>query len=449
MSDKIRVAIVDDEADMRGSIAQWLNLSGCDAEAFGGAEALLKDLNADYPGVIVSDIRMPGMDGMALLRRLHSVDPGLPVILITGHGDVALAVDAMRLGAYDFIEKPFDPERLADLVKRAATQRRLALDNRNLRRELSDGTLLLRRLAGTSQVIEKLRETILDIAQADAHVLISGETGTGKNLIAHALHACGPRKGKAFVHMNCASLDEEALSEQLFGPATDPTLPPAIERAHGGTLSLENVEALPETLQARLATELDREAVADTSLAPRNVRVIAISTQITSMNHTPDGFREDLFFRLAALQVKTPPLRERGEDILMLFNRFCSRFAEDYGCEPPEVTAEEAAQLIQSRWPGNIRQLMNVAERAVLQKRRGEEGIANLLSDQEPGPTLPTVTAEKPLREHVEAFEKMLIDSALRRNRGAVSSVMAELALPRRTLNEKMAKYGLVRAEYL
>ncbi|MEO0389063.1 MAG: sigma-54-dependent Fis family transcriptional regulator, partial [Pseudomonadota bacterium] len=182
MSDKIRVAIVDDEADMRRSIQQWLNLSGCLADAHDGAEALLKAIDADFPGVIVSDIKMPGMDGMALLRRLIALDPGLPVILITGHGDVALAVEAMRLGAYDFIEKPFDPERLADLVKRAATARRLALDNRHLRRELTDGTLLLRKLAGSSQVIERLRETILDISQADANVLISGETGTGKSL---------------------------------------------------------------------------------------------------------------------------------------------------------------------------------------------------------------------------------------------------------------------------
>ncbi|QHQ34846.1 sigma-54-dependent transcriptional regulator [Algicella marina] len=449
MSEKTLVSIVDDEADMRNSIAQWLSLSGCQTETYGSAEDLLKVVRADYPGVIISDIRMPGMDGMALLRRLQSLDPALPVIMITGHGDVALAVEAMRIGAYDFIEKPFDPERLSDLVKRAASTRRLAIDNRNLRREMSDGTMLLRKLAGSSQVIERLRENILDIAQADGHVLISGETGTGKSLIAHALHACGPRKGKAFIYVNCSAHNEEDLEKLLFGPSDRVGELPAIERSNEGTLCLENFEVINPALQARLASELERANGADTTVAPRNLRLISVSTQVNSTADVPEGMREDLFFRLTALQITTPPLRERGEDILMLFNRFCSRFAEDYGCEAPELSAEEAAQLIHSRWPGNIRQLMNVAERAVLQKRRGEEGISNLLQDDDAPAILPEITVEKPLREHVEAFEKMLIDNALRRNRGAVSSVMSELALPRRTLNEKMAKYGLVRAEYL
>lgn len=449
MAEKALVAIVDDEADMRNSIAQWLNLSGFQAEAFESAEAVLKHIKADYPGVIVSDIRMPRMDGMALLRKLQSLDPALPVILITGHGDVSLAVEAMRIGAYDFLEKPFDPERLADLVKRAAAARRLTLDNRNLRRELSDGTMLLRKLAGSSAVIERLRDTILDLAHADGHVLISGETGTGKSLIAHALHACGPRKGRPFVYVNCSALSDDDLAVRLFGPSDDPAHRPAIEESDGGTLCLENIETIADALQARLAVELERATAPDTTAAPRNLNIITVSSSIRDTGEVPEGMREDLFFRLAALQITTPPLRDRGEDILMLFNRFCARFADDYGCDAPEVTAEEAAHLIQSRWPGNIRQLMNVAERAVLQKRRGEHGIVNLIRSDDTPVATPDVNVEKPLREHVEAFEKMLIDNALRRNRGAVSSVMEELALPRRTLNEKMAKYGLVRAEYI
>ena len=449
MSEKTQVAIVDDEADMRGSIAQWLSLSGYDAKPFDSAESLLKVVKADYPGVIVSDIRMPGTDGMALLRRLHGIDPALPVILITGHGDVALAVEAMRSGAYDFIEKPFDPDRLADLVKRAGTARRLTLDNRRLRREMSDGTMLLRKLVGSSAVIEKLRESILDIAQADGNVLITGETGTGKSLIAHALHACGPRKGKGFIHINCAAHGEDALAEMLFGPPTHAEQRPAIEAADGGTLCLENIEALPRSVQARLVDMLTRPESFDDSIAPRNVQIISVSSAISTADQAPEGLSDDLFFRLAALHIETPPLRDRGEDILMLFNRFCARFAEDYGCDAPDVSAEDAARLIQARWPGNIRQLMNVAERAVLRKRHGEEGLAALLDQETPLPATPQIMAEKPLREHVEAFEKMLIDNALRRNKGAVSQVMDELALPRRTLNEKMAKYGLVRAEYL
>jgi len=450
MNTKTPVAIVDDEADMRGSIAQWLNLSGYDPVSFDSGEAALKEIRADFQGVVISDIRMPGMDGMVLLRRLQSIDPGLPVILITGHGDVSLAVEAMRLGAYDFIEKPFDPERLAEMVRRASVTRRLTLDNRNLRREMTDGSLLLRRLVGSSQVIEKLRETILDLAQADGHVMITGESGTGKSLIAHALHACGPRKGKPYVYVNCAALPPEEMEKSLFGPAEEPEDRPSVEASDGGTLCLEHIESLPDALQARLVSELRRGETADADQAPRNLHIISISSQITTTDAPPEGMRDELFFRLAALHLSTPPLRDRGEDILLLFNRFCARFAEDYGCEPPEVSAEDAARLIQAQWPGNIRQLMNVAERAVLQKRRGEDGIANLLEDGAAvPPTTPNIMVEKPLREHVEAFEKMLIDNSLRRNRGAVSAVMEELALPRRTLNEKMAKYGLVRAEYI
>lgn len=449
MSDKQLVAIVDDEADMRNSIAQWLNLSGYQASAYASAEELLCHVKADFPGVVISDIRMPGMDGMALLRRLQSMDAALPVIMVTGHGDVSLAVEAMRGGAFDFIEKPFDPERLVELVKKAGATRRLAIDNRRLRRELTDGTMLLRKLAGNSQVIEKLRETILDLAQADGHVLISGETGTGKSLIAHALHACGPRRGKGFVYVNCSAHSEDALEQMLFGPCEDVADQPAVERCDGGTICLENIEEMSDALQARLVAELGRGDRPDETVAPRNLHLITISSNVTSPDTPPEGLREDLFFRLAALNLSTPPLRERGEDILMLFNRFCAQFAEDYGCEPPDVSAEDAALLMQARWPGNIRQLMNVAERAVLQKRRGEEGISKLLTGEETLPATPQIALEKPLREQVEAFEKMLIDSSLRRNRGAVSSVMEELALPRRTLNEKMAKYGLVRAEYL
>ena len=214
----MKIAIVDDEQDMRQSISQWLALSGFETETFASAEDALKVIGSDWPGVVVSDVKMPGMDGMAFLKRLMGIDSGLPVIMITGHGDVPMAVEAMRIGAYDFLEKPFNPDRMTDLAKRAGQQRRLTLDNRALRRELSDGTVLMRKLIGTSAVMERLREDILDLGQADGHVLITGETGTGKTLVAHALHAVGPRAGKSFVSLSCAAHDEETLAARLFGP---------------------------------------------------------------------------------------------------------------------------------------------------------------------------------------------------------------------------------------
>ncbi|MFA5581924.1 MAG: sigma-54 dependent transcriptional regulator [Paracoccaceae bacterium] len=444
MATAMKIAIVDDEQDMRQSISQWLALSGFDTETFSCAEEALKALGADYPGVVVSDIRMPGIDGMQFLKKLMSVDSTLPVIMITGHGDVPMAVEAMRVGAFDFLEKPFNPDRMTELAKKATANRRLTLDNRALRRELSDGSGLMKKLIGTSPVMERLREDILDLGQADGHVLIDGETGTGKTLAAHALHAVGARGGRKFVVFACAGRDEDALARRLFGPVDEGSAElPLIEEARGGTLVLEGIEALPQTLQARLLDWINAQGT------PPETRIIAICNLQEQGRTCESALRPDLYYRLAAMKITLPPLRARGEDILTLFTRLSEQFAEEYGCPAPEISAQEAAQLLQAPWPGNIRQLINVAERAVLQNRRGSGSIASLLmADSDENDT--TMTTEgKPLKEYVEAFERMLIDNTMRRHKGSIVNVMDELCLPRRTLNEKMAKYNLSRSDYL
>jgi len=443
MNRAIKIAIVDDEQDMRQSISQWLALSGFDTETFASAEDALKAIGSDYPGIVVSDIKMPGMDGMGLLKRLMSIDSGLPVIMITGHGDVPMAVEAMRVGAYDFLEKPFNPDRMTELAKRAAQSRRLLLDNRALRRELSDGTVLMKKLIGTSPVMERLREDILDLGQADGHVLIDGETGTGKTLVAHALHAVGPRAGRKFVQLSCAAYSEEELTRRLFGPSGEDGEQPLVEAVRGGTLCLEDIQALPEALQARMLTFINDQGT------PPEIRIVAVSNLQEQGKTCEDMLRPDLYYRLAAMKLTLPPLRARGEDVLVLFTRLSEQFAEEYGCTTPDVSAQEAAQLLQAPWPGNVRQLINVAERAVLQNRRGSGSITSLLmADAEDAQ--PVMTTEgKPLKEYVEAFERMLIDNTMRRHKGSIVNVMDELCLPRRTLNEKMAKYGLSRADYL
>ena len=443
MSQAMKIAIIDDEQDMRQSISQWLALSGFDTETFATAEDALRQVGADYPGVVVSDIKMPGMDGMVFLKRLMSVDSALPVIMITGHGDVPMAVEAMRVGAFDFLEKPFNPDRMTELAKKATSARRLTLDNRALRRELSDGTGIIKKLVGASPVMERLREDILDLGQADGHVLIDGETGTGKTLVAHALHAVGAKAGKMFVIFSCAAHDEETLAKRLFGPAEEGDRLPLLEEARGGTLVLEDIEALPEKLQARLLTWMNEQGT------PAETRIVAICNLQEAGRTCEDALRPDLFYRLAAMKITLPPLRSRGEDILMLFQRFAEQFSEEYGCEAPEVSAQEAAQLLQAPWPGNIRQLLNIAERAVLQSRRGTGTIASLLMADSEEADLSVTTEGKPLKEYVEAFERMLIDNTMRRHRGSIVNVMEELCLPRRTLNEKMAKYGLQRSDYL
>lgn len=440
MARMMKVAIVDDEEDIRQSIGQWLALSGFDTETFCSAEEALKVIGPDWPGVVISDIRMPGMDGMTFLKRLMGLDSGLPVIMITGHGDVPMAVEAMRLGAMDFMEKPFNPDRMTELAKRATQMRRMTLDARALRRDLAEGSAVVGKLIGVSPAMERLREDVLDIAQSDGHVLIDGETGTGKTLVAHALHAAGTRAGKKFVTISCAAYTEEALAEKLFGPVAEGL--PLVEEARGGTLVLEDIEALSTGLQARLLTVLNEQGT------PAETRVVAICNAHGEGRTLEDVLRPDLFFRLAAHKLTLPPLRARGEDVLTLFTRMTEAFADDYGCEPPEVSAQEAAQLLQAPWPGNVRQLINVAERAVLQARRGSGSIASLLMAETDEAGTAMTTEGKPLKEYVESFEKMLIDNTMRRHKGSISAVMEELCLPRRTLNEKMAKYGLSRGDY-
>ena len=234
----------------------------------------------------------------------------------------------------------------------------------------------------------------------------------------------------------------------LFGGPGWPEKP-LIDQAEGGTLCLEDIEALSPSAQARLLEAINATDPSGTAPRTHNFRAVAVSSRLGPGAVPAEVLRDDLYFRLAGLVLEVPPLRARGEDILTLFSHFTIQFAEEYGCEPPTLNAVDAANLVQAPWPGNIRQLINLAERAVLQARRGDHNISALLIDDGfPAPAM-AVDAEKPLKEHVDAFEKMLIDHALRRNQGSVSAVMTELALPRRTLNEKMAKYGLSRQDYL
>ena len=437
----IKVAIVDDEADMRQSISQWLSLSGFDTETYASATDALAVLRPGWPGVVVSDIRMPGLDGMSFLKRLMHLDSAMPVILITGHGDVPMAVEAMRIGAMDFMEKPFDPERLTELVRKGVESRRSTLENRALREELSDNATPVAQLAGNCAEMVQLREDILDIAQSPEPVLIEGETGTGKTLVARALHAVGPRAARPMLRHFCASISPGLQAIALFGEEESGGAG-ILAEARGGTLILEDIEVLDPDAQARLVAWLDAE---DEATAPR---VIAISNLQEPGDSVEARLRPDLYHRLSRHRLVLPPLRARGDDILGLFSQMMRRAAEEYGCEVPDLSAQDAAQLMQAPWPGNLRQLSNMADRAVLQSRRDKGTLTSLLMADNEALT-PAMTQEgKPLKEYVESFERMLIDNTMRRHRGSVAKVMEELCVPRRTLNEKMQKYGLVRGDY-
>ena len=439
----MKVAVIDDERDMRLSITQWLALSGYEPESFASAEDAIVNIGPNYPGVVVTDIKMPGMDGMKLLKKLMGQDSTLPVILITGHGDVPMAVEAMRLGAFNFLEKPFEPEELTQLVKSAVQSRRLTLENRELRHELLDGSKIIRKLAGSSRIMLKLKEDILDFSQSDASILIEGETGTGKTLVAHALHAASQKSTKKLIIIHCSAFDEASLSKRLFGPieVSDSFLP-AFEEAKGGTLILENIETLPINLQGKL---LDKMAELENSL---ETRLITISNHSSPLS-AKKMLRDDLYFRISSLKISVPPLRKRGSDILDLFSQYTLSFSEEYGCSPPLLNSEQSSQLLHAPWQGNVRQLINIAEQIVIQSRRGNLNLSSLLIVTDENVYNTKTSDGKPLKEYVEEFEKSLIESIMRKHKGSINRVMEELLIPRRTLNEKMAKYSLNRSDYL
>ena len=441
----MKISIVDDEKDMRESITQWFTLSGYKTESFDSASNALKHMGKEHPGIVISDIKMPGMDGIEFLKKLMAKDSALPVILITGHGDVAMAVEAMHLGAYDFLEKPFDPNKILEIAKRALHTRKLVLDNRSLRRELSDGTVLLRKLIGSSKNMNQLREDILDLSRADGHILINGETGTGKNLVAQAIHACGSRQGNNFVRFDCAAHSKEDLERILFKGSSSDNEKSIIEQSLGGTLCLEGIEHMQEECQSKLLALINNQDNEQIGL----LRIITISETVSNkIDNTK--IIPALFYRLSTLNINLAPLRNRGNDILELFNKFLDIYSEEYGYHSPVITAVEAAQLLQAPWPGNVRQLINLAEKAILQNFKPDASLSKLLMEEINSKTQNSEEIyDKPLKEHVEAFEKMLIDNTMKRKRGSITSVMKELGLPRRTLNEKMAKYQLSRSNYL
>ncbi len=424
--------VSDAEAQIRGSIVQLLELSDIAAKEFESAEAALATISRDSAVVIVSDIRMPGTDGMELLKRVNAMDVNLPVILITGHGDVAMAVEAMKLGAYDFIEKPFDPEQLIAKIERASKARSLTLDNRILRMALSNPEHLKHVFVGSSASIEALRAQILEFAQSDDHILIRGETGTGRSLTARAIHAASPMAKLPFRVVNCAAHDETQLESILFD---DPTLAP-FQAPTKSTLVLDEINSLSERLQARLAAEIDKFD------EEPHVRIIAVETIGES-----DPLIEALKYHLDGKAISLPPLRERGADILAIFTKYYEHFAQDYGHESIEIGANHAAILMTASWPGNVRQLIKLAERLAMEEESVdlEYFIKSEIGEKVSG----SIETSSPLKSQVDAFEEMLIRNSLSRHNGSIASVLDELALPRRTLNEKMARYGLSRGDFV
>ncbi|SDB21399.1 sigma-54 dependent transcriptional regulator [Pseudomonas sp. NFACC13-1] len=447
IDNRIEVVLIDDDPHLRQALSQTLDLAGLKILPLAEAKGVAGQLPRDWPGVVVSDIRMPGMDGLELLGELHAQDPELPVLLITGHGDVPLAVQAMRAGAYDFLEKPFASDHLLDSVRRALALRRLVLDNRSLRLALSDRHELSARLVGQSAPMLRLREQIGALAATRADVLILGETGAGKEVVARALHDLSSRRNGPFVAINAGALAESVVESELFGhepgafTGAQKRRIGKFEFANGGTLFLDEIESMSLDVQVKLLRLLQErmvERLGGNQQIPLDIRVIAATKEDLRQAADQGRFRADLYYRLNVAPLRIPPLRERGEDALMLFQHFANEASARHGLSPHELQPAQRALLLRHSWPGNVRELQNAAERFALGL---ELALDNNAPDGSPGAPVELVSGG--LSEQVENFEKTLIAAELARPHSSVRSLAEALGIPRKTLHDKLRKHGL------
>lgn len=453
MSERGLILLVDDDAEVREAAAEWLQLAGFAVDAHGDPRSALARVTPDYPGIVISDVRMPHMDGQQLLREILQRVPELPVILLTGHGSVDMAVECVREGAYDFLEKPYNPERLVERVHRACEKRRLMLENRRLQQQLSGCAGLDRRIIGISRAAEQLRQAVLRHAANDTHLIVHGETGSGKELVAACLHDFSPRKRRPFVALNCGAIPEALFESELFGHEAGAFTGASkrrigkFEYADGGTLLMDEVESMPLNLQVKVLRTLQEgvvERLGDNRSHAVDVRVIA-ATKIELRGAAE--FRQDLYYRLNLGEIHIPPLRERREDIPLLFEHFIRQAADTHQREPRRSATHELNTLQQYAWPGNIRELRNVAMRYCL------DPGSSLIELLNPTP-LPRVSpvdgggVPLALQLQLQDFEVQLLKQALQRHQGNIQAVMDELELPRRTLNQKMQKYGINRSDF-
>ncbi|ASF99543.1 DNA-binding response regulator [Vibrio anguillarum] len=441
------VFFIDDEADIRIAIAQSFELADLTARLFSSAEEALLAAKADgLPLVVVSDICLPGLSGQSLLNSIHHQDAEVPVILITGHGDISIAVQAMHDGAYDFIEKPFATERLIETIHRAIEKRHLTLENQQLKRSLKASQTLGPRIIGNTGNIQALRDTITHVADTQADILLFGETGTGKELVARSLHEQSSRRELNFVALNCGAVPENLIESELYGhekgafTGAETKRIGKFEHAQGGTLFLDEIESMPMQAQIRLLRVLQErviERVGSNTLIPLDIRVIAATKVDLKQAAQAGTFRQDLYYRLNIVTLDIPPLRQRKEDIPALFHHFLLVAAARYGKAATALSQPEMQRLISHDWPGNVRELRNAAERYVLLGKLAQ------LGDSEPSQKLPTH-----LVEQVAEFEKSVIEQALIECGGRINETMERLNVPRKTLYDKMQRYGLDKELY-
>lgn len=444
MVEKFRVLVIDDDHEMRDSLAHLLGSGGFEVQTLPRAERVLNILDAQPIDVILCDVRMPGMTGIELLSTLKG-KTSIPLVLMSAHGDISMAVNAIQDGAYSFLEKPFDPRRMLKLLGNAAQLNRLSLNTERLKARLSDLSGLDRVLLGNAKSIKNLRHEILDLSGSIANVMLLGETGTGKELVARALHDLGPRSAEPFVAVNCAAIPVARFEETLLG--TSDGQKGLLGRADGGTLFLDELEIMPVEVQAKLLRIIETKQftpIGSAEARQSDFRIVSAGNDSLEGNLATGMFRQDLYFRLNTIVLLLPALRDRREDIPLLYARFLSLFAATYEISPPKITSDDLAVLMAHDWPGNVRELRNVSERRILAARRGGGSAATALQRDGNYDDVP-----ENLRGAVAEFERQLISKALTTHHGKMDAVAEALGIGRRTLNEKIVKLGLNKDEVL
>lgn len=443
-AESCEVVIVDDNKDLLTNVSDYLSLYFKKVHAFIDPAQAIKFIYEDFPGIVVSDIKMPEITGVELLNQVLSCDKNIPVILMTAHGDISQAVQAVQDGCYDFIEKPFEPERLLESINRAIEKRVLTYNQARLRDALTNKDAIETRLMGVSPKMAKLRRDILLVANLDVPVLIHGETGAGKEVVAHCLHDFSHRKKAQFVALNCAAIPKDLFESELFGhvkgafSGADTTRIGKFEFANKGSVFFDEVESIPLNAQVKILRSLSEnkvEALGSNTAKDIDIRIISATKEDLKDNQ---NFRQDLYFRMQVAELYIPPLRERKEDILLLFEHFASNFMTQNDIEWAGADLHLQRQLLEYNWPGNIRELINVATRCVIKNCHDLNELLNPHEQEKQDKTL-----QSSLKELVNDFEASMLINSLQRHKGSVQAVLEELDMERRTFNLKLNKYNI------
>lgn len=462
MASSPRILVVDDEWIVCESCQRILEEEGLEVEtASSGAEAFAKMKETPFD-IVITDLKMPGIDGMEVLRTLRKDYPDTIVIMITGFSTVETAVEAMKLGAFDYIPKPFTPDEVSIVVKKAIEQKNLLLENVYLRQELQE-KYGFHNIVGKNKKMQEIYRIIAKVAPTDSTVLINGQSGTGKELIARAIHFNSARRDKQFVTVDCAVLSENLLESELFGHVRGSftgavtTKPGLFEVADGGTVFLDEISNISPAIQAKLLRILqEREftPVGGTKAKKVDIRLIAATNKDLEKMIKEGTFREDLYYRLNIVPIYLPPLKERQEDIPALAIHFLKKYSDEMGKAIKGFTPEAMEKLMKYPWPGNVRELENVIERTVVMMDEemvrvehlilpGQEERAEVIN-QVPATSEELKEVKKQLREKaVEDIEKAFVIKALERNRWNVTKAAEEVGMLRPNFQALMRKYGL------